>query len=166
MSRTFFSTVADALWGFLPPELQGYQQQHAAHNLKIWYGSVHEHYEVQRVSRAVLRATGERTGDGALEVGFHAEHPVTPVNEDVVTLLTAKEETWRRALGKEPFLGGFVGRPEIRDRWRRISELWIDISLDEDGAAIEAAERLADYIRAIEPIIVRAPDPRCRCRKA
>lgn len=165
MSTTFFADVADALWGFLPRPLQGFQRQVGAHNLKIWYRSTHEHYEVQRISRAILRASGERAGASALEVGFHAEHPKVADNEATIAVVTAKETTWRRGLGREPVAGGFLGRPEIRDRWRRVSEVWVDVSTDEDGAAIEAAERLGAYIRTLEPMLKRRGDLRCACWK-
>jgi hypothetical protein len=166
MSRTFFASLTDALWGFLPKELQGFQAQTGPHNLKVWYRSAHEHYEVQRISKAVLKASGEPAGAPALEIGFHAEHPKPPDNDAVLDHLTAKERTWRRSLGKEPEAGAFLGRRDIADRWRRVSELWTDIDLDEDGAAIEAAERLGSYIRAIEPLMAREPGSRCACWRA
>lgn len=164
MSKSFFVDLTDALWGFLPRELQDFQHQVGSHNLKVWYRSPHEHYEVQRISKAVLKASGQR-GDSALEVGFHAEHTKPDDNEILLARLTAKEKSWRRGLGREPEAGGFLGRKEIADRWRRVSELWTDVSLDEDGAAIEAAERLGAYIRTIEPLITRKPDSKCSCWK-
>ena len=165
MSRTFFTTVSDALWGFLPPALQGFQQRAAGHNLKVWYGSLHEHYEVQRIGRAVLKQAGA-TGATGLEVGFHAEHPGVADNDGTLARIAAKEKTWRRALGREPVATAFLGPKHMAERWRRVSEVWVDIDLKEDGAAIEAAERLATYIRSFEPILARPPDSRCACWKA
>lgn len=165
MSRTFFASLTDALWGFLPRELQTFQAQSGPHNLKVWYRSSHEHYEVQRISKAVLKASGQRSGASALEVGFHAEHAKSADNEAVLAHLAEKETSWRRGLGREPVAGPFLGRREIADRWKRISELWTDVSFDGDGAAIEAAERLGAYIRVIEPLLTRKTDSRCSCWK-
>ena len=46
-------------------------------------------------------------------------------------------------------MGGFIGRP---DQWRRVSEVWLDPDLADDGLAWEIAARLCDYIVAIEPL--------------
>jgi hypothetical protein len=162
VSRTFFTDVAEALPGFLPRPLRSPTIRAGAGGLKVWYGSWHEHFECQRISRAVLRAAGV-DATTALEVGFHAEHPRVEDNEVVVALIGAEEKAWRRALGREPELGPFVGRREQRDRWRRLTELWTDGDLDGEAAAFEAAERLGGYIRAIAPVLARTPSSRCAC---
>lgn len=59
------------------------------------------------------------------------------------------ERSWRRALGREPEAGPFLGRPED---WRRLSETWIEPDLDEPDVVMSVASRLTDYIEALEPL--------------
>jgi hypothetical protein len=136
VSRAFFETVDDALHGFLPPALRDFDSHRTGMNLKVWYEEVREHYEVQLVSGP------------SLEVGFHAEHKDPARNEDVLGRLVDGEKAWRKTLGREPKTGAFLGR---QNHWRRISEVWDGEGLTED-AAVESAERLADYIEALEPL--------------
>jgi hypothetical protein len=146
MTRAYFDQVADALRGFLPSNLRAFDSTVSARNLKVWFGADrHEHYEVQSLSRGV-RVPGKPRGS-YLEIGFHAEHPAPQRNDDVLERLRARERTWRRTLGRSPEAGPFLGR--ARD-WRRISEVWDGPGLDSEEAAIEAAERLSRYIRALE----------------
>jgi hypothetical protein len=152
MARAFYEETAEALRGFLPSELRAFHHATGSRNLKVWYASTHEHYEVQHISRAALGTAKVKGMDSALEVGFHAEHPLVPHNDSVLEFLAAREKVWRRALGRDPVAGPFVGRREIAERWRRLSELW-DGPVDDEGAGIEAAERLGAYIRALEPIL-------------
>jgi hypothetical protein len=136
VSRAFFETVDDALHGFLGPSLRDFESHRTGMNLKVWYEEVREHYEVQLVSGP------------ALEVGFHAEHRDGSRNEDVLERLLGGEKAWRKVLGREPQTGSFLGRQKD---WRRVSEVWDGEGLTED-AAVEAAERLAGYISALEPL--------------
>src|SRR5436305_12068777 len=139
MSR-FFETADDALRGFLPPKLRDFQSHRTGANLKVWFGGDgREHYEVQFVGRA---------GDLHLEVGFHAEHKDLARNEEVLNRLLDAEKSWRKALGRDAQAGPFLGR---QNKWRRISEVWEGDGLTDD-AAVEAAERLATYITALEPL--------------
>lgn len=152
MGRAFFEDVADALVGFLPPARRGFASRVGSANLKVWFGQdPHEHYEVQIVSAAAQRAGGLRATRPALEIGFHAEHPDPAANDALLERLRARERTLRRSLGAALEIGPFVGRQR---GWGRASELWEDEHLDEPEAAIEAAERLARYIAAIERIRV------------
>lgn len=143
--RAFYDTVSGLLGNFLPPELRGFSSYFTAHNLKVWYGADdnREHYEVQVVAPSVVKGAKAPM----LEIGFHAEHKQAEHNEEVLDRLLEREKTWRRALGSEPEVGDFLGRQRV---WRRISELWPEEEADE--LAVDAAERLAAYIRAIEPI--------------
>jgi len=136
VSREFFETVDDALHGFLPPGLRDFDSHRTGMNLKVWYEEGREHYEVQLVSGP------------ALEVGFHAEHKDAARNDDVLARLVDGEKVWRKALGRAPKKGPFLGRQK---NWRRISEVWDGDGLTED-AAVEAAERLGAYIEALEPL--------------
>ena len=105
--------------------------------MKLWFDEPREHYEVQWL-------------DGRdLEVGFHAEHRSGDRNQEVLDRLLNGETRWRRALGDEAEAGLFLGgRPE---HWRRVSELWPETELDDLDLAMEAADRLATYARALEP---------------
>jgi hypothetical protein len=136
VSRAFFETVDDALHGFLPPALRDFDSHRTSMNLKVWYEEAREHYEVQLVSGP------------ALEMGFHAEHKEPGRSEEVLARLVDGEKRWRKALGRAPQTGAFLGRQK---NWRRVSEVWDGDGLTDD-AAVEAAERLAAYIEALEPL--------------
>jgi len=136
VSRAFFETVDDALHGFLPPALRDFESHRTSMNLKVWYDEGREHYEVQLVSGP------------ALEVGFHAEHKDAGRNEEILDRIVDGEKRWRKALGRAPKTGSFLGRQK---NWRRVSEVWEGDGLTDD-AAVEAAERLGAYIEAFEPL--------------
>lgn len=145
--RGFYETIADALGNFLPPKLRDFSRYWTSHNLKLWYGPERqEHYEVQVIPPRLLKSFSLE--GPALEIGFHAEYKERARNEEVVERLLTQERKWRRALGKSAEVGPFIGYQS--GSWRRISELWSDADAPE--VAIEAAERLAAYVRALEPI--------------
>jgi hypothetical protein len=139
VTRAFFDDTADALIGFLPPRWRRFSSRVTSRNLKVWYaGDGREHYEVQLLSKR------------RLEIGFHTEHRDRQRNEDVLARLLAQETKWRRHLGAAVATGAFVGAgPKVP--WRRASEVWNDVDVLSSGTAIEAAERLSDYIRTLEP---------------
>lgn len=141
MGRVFFEQVVEALVGFLPPEHAGFAWRVTGRNAKVWFGAdAREHYEVQAV---------RRDGVAVLEVGFHAEHPDAARNRAALDALLAAEATWRPALGPEVETGRFLGRA---GGWRRASETWDGVDLADPGAAVEAADRLAAYVSAFEPL--------------
>ena len=140
MSRDFFEQVVEALVGFLPSERQQFSSRVSARNAKVWFDEAREHYEVQMM---------RRDGAPVLEIGFHAEHADAARSEAVLSRLVATERRWRRSLGKEVELGPFLGRA---GSWRRASETWDGADLSDPGAAVEAADRLAEYITAFEPL--------------
>lgn len=145
MSRAFFEEVVETLVGFLPPERSRFSSRVTGRNAKVWFGAeAREHYEAQLVRR-----------DGAvvLEIGFHAEHPDAARSKAVLDRLLAGERRWRRSLGEDVETGAFLGRPSP---WRRASETWADVDLDDPGTAVEAADRLAAYITALEPLRAEA----------
>ncbi|MGH2759293.1 MAG: hypothetical protein ACRDKJ_06970 [Actinomycetota bacterium] len=136
--KDFFESVRDALANFLPPKLRGFGSYFTSQNMKLWYDDERkEHYEVQYIARRRV-----------LEIGFHTEYSERARNETVLERLLTKEETWRKTLGGSVEAGPFLGAQS--GSWRRISEVWDDV--DGPDAAIEAAERLADYIRVLEPL--------------
>jgi hypothetical protein len=151
MSREFFDEVDLALRGFLPPALRDFSARRSSGNLKVWFGEEErEHYEVQ-----LIRGP-------ALEVGFHAEHKDAARNDETLDRLLTAEPAWRKALGPEPDAGPFLGR---QSGWRRISEVWDTPGITDD-ASIEAAERLADYIRALEPLRAKGVKRRTAARRS
>jgi hypothetical protein len=92
-----------------------------------------------------------RDGAPVLEIRFHAEHTDAARSEAVLSRLTAAKRGWRRTLaGPGPFLGRAGG-------WRRASETWDAADLSDPGAAVEAADRLAEYTAAFEPLGDAAP---------
>jgi len=141
VSRAFFAEVVETLIGFLPPDQSRFSSRVTGRNVKIWFGSeAREHYEAQLV---------RRDGATVLEIGFHAEHTDAARSDDVLHRILAGERGWRRTLGPEVETGAFLGRPSP---WRRASETWADADLDDPGTAVEAADRLAAYITALEPL--------------
>jgi len=139
VSRVFFDQAADALVGFLPPKWRKFSSRVSSRNLKVWYaGDGREHYEVQLLSSK------------RLEIGFHAEHRDGERNEEVLARLLEQEPQWRSTLGDDVVAGEFVGAGP-RVPWRRVSEVWDGVDVDGAETAIEAAERLSDYISALEP---------------
>ena len=141
MSRAFFEQVIEALVGFLPPDHRGFSSRVSGRNAKVWFGpEAREHYEVQ-----VLR----RNGVPLLEVGFHAEHSDAGRSDAALSPLVSAESRWRTQLGPEVEVGPCLGGP---GGWRRAAETWEDADLSEPGAAVEAADRLAEYITAFEPL--------------
>jgi hypothetical protein len=141
VSRAFFEQVVETLIGFLPPEQSRFSSRVTGRNAKVWFGTeAREHYEAQLV---------RRDGATVLEIGFHAEHPDAARSDAVLDRLLTGERRWRRALGREVETGPFLGRP---NPWRRASETWSDADLSDPGTAVEAADRLAAYITAFEPL--------------
>jgi hypothetical protein len=140
MPREFYGEAADALMGFLPRALRDARTLVTGRNLKVWFDEPREHYEIQTIGPARRPK---------LEIGFHAEHRTVEENEVVLLRLMQKRNSWRSALETAeagPFVGA-AARP-----WRRISEVWEDGAPDDAGTAVEAAERLAFYIKALEPL--------------
>ncbi len=134
----FFELVLDALTGSVARGLGPLRSSVHRRGVKVWFVEPErEHYEAQ-----LVRVDGEVV----LEIGFHAEHAKAPMNEVAIERLVAAEPTWRPLLGDEAVLGEFLGR----STWRRISECW-PVPGSELDAVIEVADRLSDYITAIEP---------------
>lgn len=140
MDRSLFDHVLDALEGFVADVRGTMRSSVHTRGVKVWFDdATREHYEAQLV---------RVDGDVVLEVGFHAEHPKPDANDAVLATLCAERPKWSGTLGPDPVAGEFLGAA----RWRRISEVWPAPEPADDDAAIEIAARLADYIRAFEPI--------------
>lgn len=141
--KTFYDDVVDALTTFLPPSFRDFAWYRTSHNLKLWFGpEEREHYEVQvfKKGREIV-----------LEIGFHAEHKDAGRNEQAIASLVKAEKKWRKQLGTDPEPGAFIGH---QTSWRRLSEVWKNGSheLGDPELAVDAAERLATYIRTLEPL--------------
>ena len=143
-----FEQVADAVRSLMVDQDDGLQLRFHRRGVKAWFGPEkppREHYEAQVMAR--------RHVDGsegmAIEVGFHAEHKETDRNQQVISALLEREQTWRADLGAEAEVGVFFGA----DSWRRVSEAWIEPDLDDPELAFEMAARLVDYLLAIEPVL-------------
>lgn len=140
MDQGFFETARDAFEGFVAGVSGRRSTTVHGRGLKVWFDDdTREHYEAQ-----VIRVDGQHQ----LEVGFHAEHPKAPMNDEVLRRLVAAEGQWRPHLGDEAVTGEFIGRAG----WRRISEVWPVPDAPEIDEAIEVAARLADYVLALEPV--------------
>jgi hypothetical protein len=154
LELSLFDEVADALRGAVPPTVgpDPFRCRPRRWGIKVWFGPEtpgREHYEAQVIGpHGVEGATVL-----ALEVGFHAEHAKAADNEAVIARLMEGESKWRRTLGPEPVVGEFIGS-EGGGAWRRISEAWPDPDLGAPDLAIELADRLADYLTALEPLRV------------
>jgi hypothetical protein len=149
MSEDFYRDACDALVGFLPAELAAFEHRAHGRGLKVWFGEVHrEHYELQEVG--MIERDGRDVLERGLEIGFHAEHRDPAANERALAVLLGGEKRWRARLGAAAHAGPFVN--DQQRGWRRISEFWTGEEIDEPDTAIEAADRLACYIAAFEPL--------------
>ena len=157
--QSLFEDVADALRGMVPGTLGGLRSYHHRYGIKVWLGPAkppREHYEAQVVGRQHA-PDAEVLG---IEVGFHSEHSKEADNEAVASELARCEADWRRALGNEPVLGGFLGQ---REHWRRLSEVWPDPDMSDPELIFELADRLTEYVKALEPLRSRIR-PKVRSR--
>ena len=129
----------------MPGFVDGAQLKGSGWSVKVWFDEPREHYEVQWLNGRDV------------EVGFHAEHRDEARNASILAAFTESEPTWRSTLGDEPVAGAFVGgRPE---HWRRLSEVWEAPDLSSVDLAMEAADRLAAYTEALEPLRTSAARP-------
>jgi hypothetical protein len=146
-SGEFFEQVSDALLGSVAPQYAEFGGYTHGYGIKVTYGEgerIKEHYESQ-----IVRAGPK--GGLVLEIGFHSEYPKADRNDDVLSTLVAHQKRWRKALGKEPVAGPFLGN----DRWRRISETWSEFDFRDPDLPFEVSDRLAAYIAAFEPLLGR-----------
>lgn len=145
--RSVFEEVADALRGAVSQTGELRCSYHR-YGIKVWVGSSpkapREHYEAQVVGR---QHAPEAT-TLAIEVGFHTEYADAAENDEVMSALVRAERSWRKQLGKDPFVGDFLGRP---GGWQRVSEVWPDPDLSDPELVFELAARLTEYVTALEP---------------
>ena len=158
MDLMLFDEAAEALRALVPPDLGSIRVRARRYGLKVWFAgdegrpgrdglpaAPREHYEAQVIgARHVPEATIL-----AVEIGFHCELRGREANDEALAPLVATEKRWRKKLGDETVIGGFLGRP---DEWRRVSETWADPDLGDPELGLEIAMRLTDYVVALEPI--------------
>jgi len=130
MEQSVFEHVTDALSGLVSRELGQLRYRTRRFGIKIWFDDEtppREHYEAQVIGGDHMQAAVAM----ALEVGFHAEHPVEADNDAVLAYLLAAEAQWRPDFGfgqttptlwthvswQETAVGGHQG-PRRRDRKR------------------------------------------------
>ena len=129
--RDFYADVAGELPALLPPELRDFGTSRMGRVFKVFYEDRRQHFELW-------------FRDGGLEVALHLEGGEAE-DGPVLRSLESKLGTIRRRLGGEVRLEPF-GRG-----WTHLYELWPGVSR-EPGLAREATERLAEYVRLLEPI--------------
>lgn len=135
-ARAFLRQVADELPMHLPPDLREIESEQWGRFYKVWYGDKRLHFETQFVS------------GGRLEIGFHMEADAE-TNERVAAVLERKATRIKKNLGAEARAGSHG------PKWRCLAETWSGGDLRSEGAATEAAARLAEYIRTILPLLER-----------
>lgn len=143
-----FAQVDDIVRSLCGPDSDDLRSRVHRSGIQLWFGSdkpTRLHFEAQVLGRKKVDGT-----DGlALEVGFHAEDRDESVNEAVLATLAAAEAGWRPMLGDEATAGVFFDA----DRWRRLSDVWIEPDLSGDDVAFDIASRLVDYLDAIQPVL-------------
>jgi len=147
MEMPLFEEVAEAVRSMLPDSLGEPHVKWHRRGVKVWFDSDKagpEHFEAQLVRRRHVDGK-----DGlALEIGFHAEHRETELNEAVLAQLADRESAWRKHIGPEATADEFLGS----DVWRRVSEVWLEPEVDDPEMSLEIAGRLVDYVASIEPV--------------
>ena len=129
--RDFYAEVAEELPTMLPKDLRDYQTQRMGGVFKVFYDDRRQHFELW-------------FRDGGLEVAFHLEGRPED-DEAVLRVLERRLQAIRKQLGGDVRL-----EPFGRD-WTHLYEHWRGASRQPELAS-EAAERLAEFVRAIEPL--------------
>jgi hypothetical protein len=146
VQRHLFDEVEDVVRGMAPDGLGDLQVRARRWGIKVWFGPASPqrvHYEAQLIRRAHLD-----DGEGwALEIGFHAEHKDESSNEAELAALVTLKRDWMPELGGDAEAGLFIGN----EKWRRISEVWLDPELDDPETGFEIGSRLVDYLQVLEP---------------
>jgi hypothetical protein len=129
--QEFYADVAEELPALLPRDLRDYETQRMGRVFKVYYDAPKQHFELW-------------FRDGGLEVALHLEG--NPDDDaPVLRTLESKLASIRKRLG-----GDILLEPFGRD-WFHLFEHWPGASRQPDLAS-EAAERLAEFIRLLEPM--------------
>lgn len=149
MELGLFDEVEDLVRSMVPDELGPTRSRAHRRGVKVWFGAEKpgkEHYEAQFIA--------SNNSGLSLEVGFHAEHRDPDENDAALSRLVAAESRWRPQLGAEAEAGPFIGQ----DAWRRLSDVWTDVDIDDDDLAFEIAGRLVDYVTLFETVRRQSKD--------
>jgi hypothetical protein len=144
VARAFFDQIDDELRGLVGPALRDFHSFKSSALVKVWFADPAVHFEAQRLS---LRWAPDPTH--RCEVGLHLEHTAASRNDEILRALVART-TWRKAL-PAAVAGEAIG-PQA-SVWRRISEIVEGAGTDDPDLAGEIAERLASYVKALEPLL-------------
>ena len=129
--RDFYADVAEELRTLLPTDLRDHETRRMGGVFKVFYDAPRQHFELW-------------FRDGGLEVAFHLEG--RPDDDEPV--LQALE---RRMAGIRKQLGGDVRLEPFGRDWVRLFEHWPGASR-QPSLASDASERLAEFVRLIEPM--------------
>lgn len=148
MDQELFGQVDDIVRSLVGEQLPDLRARAQRYGIKVWFGTekpTRLHFEAQVLGRHKV----DGTAGVALEIGFHAEERDEAANQAALDRLVAAESTWRPTLGPEATAGTFFDAPH----WRRLSDVWLDPDLSEEGVAFEIASRLADYLVSLQPLL-------------
>ncbi len=131
--------------------------RHKAHRrgVKVWYGpdkARRDHFEAQILPSRHLGKEQQalQTDDTfAIEIGFHAEFADEAANQAALDAVLARRKVWSKVLGDDAEAGPFLGN----DSWRRLSEVWLGVDVEDPDLAFEVASRLVDYIESVQPVL-------------
>jgi hypothetical protein len=146
VSKAFFDQIDDELRGLVGPALRDFRSLRTSRLVKVWFADPAVHYEAQRLSPRWAPDPASR-----YEVGLHLEHADARRNDGILGALTGKK-AWRRAL---PAAAGAAAIGPQAATWRRLSELVEGEDGEDPDLAGEIAERLARYVRTLEPLLRR-----------
>jgi hypothetical protein len=148
VTRAFFDQVDDELRGLVGPALRDFHSLRTSTLVKLWFADPAVHFEAQRLSLRWAPDPAHR-----YEVGLHLEHATAARNDEILDALTAAgRKAWHRAL-PSAVSGGAIG-PRA-STWRRLSELVGGEDAEDPDLAGEIAERLAAYVKTLEPMLRR-----------
>ena len=180
MGRAFFDQVDDELRGLLGPALRSYRSVRSGRLLKLWYDDPAVHFEVQMVAKRWSPAEGPvlevglhfehpdpGTNErllGALTGGGAAWRQRLP-NAEAGPALGPRGGLWRRVSelleesGPDPVRSADSGPPSrgaslgpVRSADSEPPSRGASLGLDPELAS-EAAERLAEYVQVLWPLI-------------
>jgi hypothetical protein len=146
VTRAFFDQVDDELRGLVGSALRDFRSFKTSALVKVWFADPAVHFEAQRLSLRWAPDPAHR-----YEVGLHLEHAAASRNDEILRALAARKG-WRPALPAA--VGGEALGPQA-PVWRRLSEVVEGADTDDPDLAGEIAERLALYVKILQPLLRR-----------
>lgn len=142
MELPLFDQVGEIVRTMLPTDGDPVRIRAHRRGVKVWFGPVtapRQHFEAQLIPAQLVGAPPDTT---VIEIGWHSEDRDEAAND---AALTGLGTDWAPDLGDAAVSGPFLGN----DTWRRVSETWSAVDLDDPDAAFEIAARVVDYVDAI-----------------